>query len=542
MKKIIINLIVLSIICSGLILSSCTKLEDENFSEIISSTFTPTNTDIGALLTPAYSSWRSVMWSSEYDAGYWLANEITADQLCIAAKPYGWIDDGMHRRMHEHTWIPADIYVSEAWYPPYAGIANCNRVMYQIESGIIPSDDAMLAELKVLRASFYYVLCDQFGNVPIVTKFDVPEGFLPEQSTRAEVYNFIVSEITSALPFLSEDRSAKTYGRFNNKWAAYALLAKIYLNAEVYSGTVQWNKCLEACEAIITSGKFGLESVQKNVFKFANENSSEIVWAIPYDVVYTSGSSSLIAITLPKDCRATFNLMNNPSGGVTAIPQFISTYNTNDLRYAKGWLMGQQYSSTGAILLCATGKLAKTPLNIINECPGIDSTEVLHGYRFYKYEIPLGTHGYRIGNDCPFFRYADILMMKAECLLRTGYQDAAAEIVSQIRQRNFPNNPELATVTGSQLLEGSSYEYGLKNHFVNTVEGGSDIMYGRFLDELGWEFAGEAHRRQDMIRFEAFPTKSWLSHSATNDPTRNIFPIPLEELNKNNNLTQNPGY
>nr|OFY52444.1 MAG: hypothetical protein A2Y87_10795 [Bacteroidetes bacterium RBG_13_46_8] len=90
-------------------------------------------------------------------------------------------------------------------------------------------------------------------------------------------------------------------------------------------------------------------------------------------------------------------------------------------------------------------------------------------------------------------------------------------------------------------MEGSSYDYGLRNHLTSTEEGGADIQYGRFLDELGWEFNQEGRRRQDMIRFGVFTTKSFLSHSPNGD-YRTIYPIPIDELNKNPNLQQNPGY
>ncbi len=147
----------------------------------------------------------------------------------------------------------------------------------------------------------------------------------------------------------------------------------------------------------------------------------------------------------------------------------------------------------------------------------------------------------RLSNDFPLFRYADILMMKAECLLRLGKADEAAKIVTKIRERNFKSNPEEATVTGSDLLQGSSYDYGLRNHITSTFEGGSDITYGRFLDELGWEFDQEGRRRTDMIRFGVFTKKSWLSHSP-NGNYRALFPIPRAEIEKNPNLKQNQGY
>jgi hypothetical protein len=539
MKRIIINFLVLNIICSGLYFSSCTKLEDKNYSYIIASEFNPTGSDVGALLAPAYSSWRGVIWDGDW-SGWWIANEVTADEIAITAKPYGWVDDGVHRQMHEHTWSPENYYITNAWAQPFKGVASCNRLMYQIESGALPKDEAMIAELKVLRASYYYVLCDQFGNIPIVTKFDVPDGYLPEQSTRAQVYDFLVDEITTSIPSLSDDRSAATFGRFNNKWAAYALLAKIQLMAKEYSGSSHWDECIVSCDAIINSGKFSLDAIQRSTFGYTNKNSPELIWAIPYDAQYTS--SSYFSVNLAKESALTFNLPWNPSGATTAIPQYISTFNTNDLRYTKGWLYGQQYSYTGEPLVCKSGVLIGQPFNIINESPGIDSSEVIHGYRPNKNEVQMGMLVGRYNNNYPFFRYTDILMMKAECLLRTGRADEAAAIVSQVRERSFPNNPELVAVTGAQLLGGSIYDYGLRNHFTVTHEGGADIQYGGFLDELGWEFALEGRRRQDMIRFGIFSTKSFLSYSANNDISRNIYPIPLSEINNNPNLTQNPGY
>jgi hypothetical protein len=159
-----------------------------------------------------------------------------------------------------------------------------------------------------------------------------------------------------------------------------------------------------------------------------------------------------------------------------------------------------------------------------------------------------------MSNDLLPFRYTDVLMMKAESLLRLGKADEAAQIVTQVRQRAFKGNAAKAAVTGADLLQGSRYDYGLRQtRYVNsagavketeniTREGGDDIQYGRFLDELGWEFAQEGRRRQDMIRFGVWTKKSWLSHAATNDPGKILYPIPRTEIDKNPNLKQNPGY
>lgn len=140
--------------------------------------------------------------------------------------------------------------------------------------------------------------------------------------------------------------------------------------------------------------------------------------------------------------------------------------------------------------------------------------------------------------------------MKAEALLRTGQADAAAAIVTQVRQRNFASNPVKATVTGAELRQGSVYNYGwddtdgvIKTAANGTpvANGGADITYGRFLDELGWEFAIEGHRRSDLIRFGVFTTKTWFNH-VPNGNYRSLFAIPSGEISTNSKLKQNPGY
>lgn len=541
MKKLHKNLFIF-LGLSAAALSACTKLKDESYTDIVASTYSPAKNDLGFLVAPAYASWRAVIMSNA--TGYFITQEIAGDELAVPAKPYGFVDGGLHRRMHEHKWTPEQAHMQDLWTTTFAGITNCNRVIYQVESGTIPVDAAskasVLGELKVLRASYYFVLCDNFGNVPIVEKFDIPAGFLPEQSTRQQVYDFIVKEITDAIPALTENTDATTYARFNTKWAAYGLLAKVYLNAGVYTGQAQWQKCIEACDAVINSNKFGLEAVQKDVFKAQNQNSKEIVWAVPHDEVY-GGGFFMAAWTMSPQNQFTFNAKSGGYGGLNAIPQFIDTYNPADKRLTDGWMMGQQYSASGEPLKCAYGTLIGQPLIYVNECPGIDSTQEIHSYRINKWEIAPGSSPTSMNNDFPFIRYADILMMKAECLLRTGDASGAASLVTMVRARSFPGNAALATVTGAQLSGPTAYRYGLKNHFTTTTESVTDIQYGRFLDELGWEFAAEGHRRQDLVRFGVFTTKSWLSHSP-NGNNKNIFPIPLQELNKNTKLKQNPGY
>ncbi|RZK30643.1 MAG: RagB/SusD family nutrient uptake outer membrane protein, partial [Hymenobacter sp.] len=239
-------LLVAALLGSG----ACTKLKDTPYTTIVSSQLNATAQTNAALLGAAYTNWRFVL--LDWD-GLWRAQELSADQEVIPGRPNGWVDGGVYKRIHQHKWSADEGIVVNNWTRTYAGITNCNRLIYQIENGILDvgsTKDAAIAELRALRASYYYILCDIFGNVPLVTKFDLPTGYLPTQSTRQQVYDFIVNELTAAMPLLSTKNDGTTYGKFN-KWAAFTLLAKVYLNAGVYTGTPQWQKCIDACDMVM---------------------------------------------------------------------------------------------------------------------------------------------------------------------------------------------------------------------------------------------------------------------------------------------------
>lgn len=525
-------------------LSSCTKLDDKDNATIVTSQFTPQAGDVAALTGVPYTNWRTLELGRSANA-IWRTNEISADETVIPVRPNGWVDGGIYERMHYHKWTADEDNSFQIWTNAYAGITNCNRLLYQIDTGLIPIPTGKAqteAELKVLRASFYYALIDFFGSVPIITAFNVPAKFAPTQSTRAQVYAFIISELTTNVPLLSVNNDATTYGRFN-QWAGYALLAKMYLEAGVYTGTPDWANCISTCNKIIASGVFSLESVQANVFATNNSGSKEIVFAIPFDQVYTADSNTAWTLhmeTLEPENQATYNFQNSPWGGICAIPQFINTFDPQDGRLAANWVQGQQYTSAGAVLIGQLGAYTGKPLNYINVLPGVDSSEEVHGFRLGKYEIAQGEL-VGMSNDFPLFRYADVLMMKAEASLRSGDATTAATLVTQVRQRSFTANPAKATVTADQLSQPTVYDYGLRNHLATTHDVVSDIPYGRMLDELGWEFSQEGRRRQDLIRFGVFTTKSWLSH-VPNGAYRTLLPLPTTALQTNGNLKQNPGY
>lgn len=519
--------------------SACTNLLDDSYGQVVSENYAPkTEEEVSYLVNAAYIPWRETLlqWN-----GVVRSQELSADQDVIPARlGIGWVDGYIYKRWHEHTWTTEDDGVLQGWERTYNGINTCNRILSQIEEGVITVDEAtrepLIAELKVLRASYYYILVDLYGNVPIVTDFK--DSSLPKQSTRKEVFDFIIKEVTENIDLLSETPRGYYYGRFN-KWAAHTLLAKMYLNAEIWSGTPQWQKCIDECDAVIdfanSSNEYALEANQKNIFVTNNENSKEIIFALPFDEIYVTGWNDFDfhMYTLAPENQDTYQFTERPWGGVCAIPQFIDTFHPDDLRLAQNYIQGQQYTASGEILQRSDGE---GPLIYTNSVPSIDASDVDDGYRWGKFEYAQGITN-RLSNDWPLFRYADILMMKAEALMRSG-QPGAGELVTEVRKRAFEDIND-AIVTDQQLEEGSCYDYGRRDENLETHEGGEDIKYGRFLDELGWEFCQEGRRRQDMIRFGVFTTKSWFSHDKSN-PNRNLYPIPNKIMLTNSNLTQNP--
>src|SRR5262245_3704909 len=171
-------------------LTSCTDLTEAPFNEVTQANFKPTSADLAALIAPAYTPLRNAFmsWYGMVDF-----QEETADALLTPVRPNGWYDGGVYIRLHEHRWDPAQGQPNGLWGNMYSGINASNRVIYQIESGVIPVDattkTSILAELRGVRAYYYSLLLDNFGNVPIVTDFTAVD--LPSQSTRQQLYDFV---------------------------------------------------------------------------------------------------------------------------------------------------------------------------------------------------------------------------------------------------------------------------------------------------------------------------------------------------------------
>lgn len=536
MKTLRLLLILFSTLSVIAVVTSCTDLTEEPFSEITEENFNPTADDIPRLLAPAYTNLRWYMGCC-YD--YVSMQEGAGDSYITPSRPNGW--GGPYLPYHWHEWTPTHLHVSTGWNNWINGVNAANRVLYQVQNLIEVSPEVeagLVAEIRALRAFNYYNLLDNYGSVPIVTDF--LDESLPSQSSRQEVFEFVETELLESIPDLTETLDQSTYGRMH-KWAAMTVLARLYLNAEVYTGTERWDDVIEYTDRVIDSGLFQLEPDFRNNFVQTNQNSSEIIFAIPYDEVFAGGNSMHMR-TLAPEQQQSFRMSAQPWGGSAATPQSIDTYDDEDTRLDDTWSGGPQTDPQGNVVIDFTKSI-----------PEMGATQFRHGYRVNKYEIYEGMTG-ASDVDYPVFRYSLVLMMKAEALLRNGAAGEAASLVTEVRERAFSEtDPSKATVTGAELEEGSVFNYGNidpatfdeENDSIDYVnlQGGDDIVYGRFLDELLWEFTNEGFRRQDMIRFETtsgesvYTAKRWFEKEPSEN-CREVFPVPQSAIDDNPNLEQ----
>lgn len=519
------------LLVAAFLLGSC----NSNLEEIVYSDVTEQNysyESATAAMGIVYANMRNLFGHTNY----YMAQETTSDAIVMPANPSGWDDGGIYRRMHLHTWNSENPQLMNMWSALYRGVINANRVIEQLMAGQVPTPEGvatetLVGEMRAARAFFYWLICDNFGDAPLVTTTATD---LPGRATRRQIYDFVVSELIETLPVLSEATGTAMHGRFN-RWAAKALLANVYLNAQVYTGEEKWAECLKECNDIIESGAYRLEANYRDVFATENEHSSEIVFAIPFDE-NRGGGFFVHMFSWHAALRDKWDMQVTPwgSGSAVGVPQFIDTYDLDDQRLPDTWLMGPQYAIDGVTPLRGSYDQAGQHLVFTNALPDGRFAGESEGYRQNKFEIKIDAR-FDLGNDFPFFRYAQVLLMKAESLLRTGDAEGAALIVSDVRRRNFDDAAK-ATVIGADLLADTRYRYGYVEDYTVVDPGNTEpVPYGGLMDELGWEFAWEAQRRRDNIRFGVFTTKSWLSHQPQGND-RSVFMIPQAAVNANPNL------
>ena len=474
------------------IITGCTDLKEPIIDKVPQSEYTPDPiVDMGVIYAP--------MQGFLDNGGYWFCQELPSDEMVCPTRGGDWDDGGKWRVLHQHTWDNKTEAIANMWSPFYSGVTQANKFLETYESTKEePVVAAAIAKTKILRAYYYYLLIDNYKDVPYVTSFLNAEQ-QPLKTPRATIFENIVKEIEESYPLVpaSTSKTAVTKGM------AFSLLAKLYLNAEVYTGTPQWAKAEQYCDSVIALNQYSLQANALDPFVTANEGSPEIIWLIPYDEETYKGNN-LHMRTLHYNSNQTFDMTAGPWNGFAAMEAHYQSYEDGDAR-KNGFLVGQQKSSGGADLVDPGAEGAALVLNPFIPALQMDASYTavqirLSGARVAKFEIKLGAKD-NLSNDFPIFRYADILLMKAEAMIRQGKN--GDEFVNRIRVR-----AGVAPWTGTTLAQ--------------------------LLAERGREMFWEAHRRQDLIRFGEFNKAWWEKDASTSD--RNTFPIPQWAVDANPNL------
>lgn len=534
--------LITALLLTGLIiLASCTKLDKKVYSVVSNDNFWQTSEQIAAGIAPAYQALQAFPDGSVYNI-----TEQSSDEQFAPTRGGDWYDGGVWQQLWLHTWSTSNSSINTAWSDIYNGIGKINFIMYQVNNLVdTPATlSAINAELKVLRAYYYFQAMDLFGNIPVVTDYKTDQNSVTN-SPRLEVFNFIESEIKQNIGLLPTTVDNTTYGKVT-QWFAYCLLAKLYLNAAVFSGTARWGDCIAACDSVILSGKYQLEEEYFDNFSVDNEGSSENIFVVPFDNVNIGGNNYEME-TLHYQNQNTFGLTGGPWNGYCSGGDFYKLFDTVSVYTVQGgntyrtfldertgqYLIGQQFSKTysyppGKNVLYATSDASLIlydggtglPLSYysnVNELSNSADSFRLAGVRNIKYFPEAGTAGNQ-SNDVVIYRLADILLMKAEAEIRNGTVTDALSLVNQVRERAY--NGE------------TSHNW--------TV---ADLTLDNILAERGRELAWEGWRRQDLIRFGKYGEARKPGKSAdASDGHLNLFPIPDQQRTANPNLVQNSGY
>jgi len=447
---------------------------------------------------------------SAYVRVLWNLQELPTDEAVC-----GWNDPGIPS-LNKMQWNADDGWVKGMYYRIYYQITLCNEFIYQSrdekldERGFNSSDKEMITmyrnEARFLRALSYAHAMDLFGNVPFVTEEDRVGAFQPERITRDALFSYVESELIDLSAVLSS-AGAVGYGRAT-KEVAKTLLARVYLNAEVYTGNARYADCRTYCEQIINSGVFQLDDNYQDVFLADNNTSPEVIFPVVYDGLYAQtwgGTTYLVCGALGGSMNAADYGVNGKWGGLRATSSFVNKFpdTTEDSRFL--------FYRDGQTL----------------EITSLGSFTQGYAYPKYKNITSLGETGSNNGSsahvdiDFPMFRLGDVYLMLAESAHRSGDEATAVQYVNMLRERAYGNsNSNFTSLTLDEILDERSRE-------------------------LSWE----GTRRSDLIRYGKFTGGDYLWPFKGGDVSGtsvadylNLFPIPTSDLVLNPNLIQNSGY
>lgn len=491
---------------SSAMIAGCTKLEEEKFGSLSPDNYYQGEKEALSSVVGVYQ-----LLSFNVDIGDpWRGKEFSTDEFIVPGRASGGWFDQNNIDLIKHVYNADNATMARAWQFIFQEIGTANAVLESLEAS--PNKDnlkALIAETRALRAYGYFFAMDNWGNVPIVTIARIDPKNLPETKPRAEVYNFIETEMLAAaneLPSAKDVNRAAYYPRFT-KESVYTALAYMYLNAEVYTGTAQWQKVVEMCDKVISTGAFSLmPNVVDNFASPTQASSTELISAFTKDPTQNAGNNQFMLYTNNGLDQQKYSLPFSPANGYSTTQAALDRYEDQDKR--KSLIeYGPQFHLDGRPLNYPNGtQLVLIPVQ------DIVAAQDNEGYKVLKY-TPIGAKwsGFNADNDLVLERYSNVLLMKAEALFRLNDAANALPLVNQVRQRS---NATLLTSLTLQNIE----------------------------DERAREFLWEGCRRTDMIRFGDYFTGTWAFKTTQTEAFRKIYPIPNQQIVANPKLQQNPGY
>ena len=436
---------------------------------------------------------------SQYLRLLWQMQELPTDEAIL-----GWGDAGI-ADMNAQTWSASSPFALGMYRRIYDQIALANAFLLETSDAKLADRSPALRtqvaqyrpEARFLRALSYWHGIDLFGDIPLIDE-NMPADTLLPQTPRSQVFAFLVNELTgirAQLPASNPNSRAR-------RVAASMLLAKLYLNAAVYSGTPRYAEALTATEDVILSG-VSLDASQPNLFLADNHLSPELIFAVPQDGLNTQSwgiSTFLVHAAIGGSMNPGAYGVDSGWWGIRLRPEAYLRYGPGDVRAASFYVNG--------------------PIDISNVA---DFTQGVAAPKFRNLTRSgqPGSNLTHVDIDYPMFRLGDAYLMYAEAVLRGG---------------------------GGNLQQALAYVNALRARALVPVINASQLTLDFILEERSRELLWEGHRRTDLIRFDRFTTStvwSWkggVQAGQTTGAFRALYPIPADELLANPSLKQNPGY
>lgn len=563
----------------GTTLGSCTDLDETLYDQVGTQNYYNTKMDV---IRATFRPFEHAFWSIQ---SRHVLNELPADQLITPTRDGWWDDSGKWRRLHYHEWDVEDGGDAQTeWNGCFQGIMQCNYVIEDLSKlsaerfGFSQAEfDNLSSQCRVLRAWFYLRLLDAFRNVPLAVSYSDVSQNTESQVEPKVIYDFIESELKECIPLLVSKDVLGSNANVQGQWtkaAAASLLVRLYLNSEAYIGEPKYTECAQVAQDIL-DGKYGQYEVADRwdaAFDWNNETCDEVIFGFPASAGYTywQYQGDTYWWTTPARVRYYLNDSKSKAGDHNTKYAASPSYAPNGTLY--NYELGmpiqkfRKYANDERLKLYrnlgnskregmfffgyleykdenGNTKRVKAPevdyelyiRDAVGKFQGLAPDRWLtagsstlrdgdhnSGWHFAKYPFYSDDDPGQMESDYTEIRLPEIIYSLAECKLRAGEKEEAAELLNSVRRRNYPVD-ELQQV-------------------LYAPEGNATLNMNEMLDEWGREFFAESRRRIDLIRFGKFCTGTWWDKQPDADDHTKIFPIMRPILNSNHNLVQNPGY